>query len=368
MRIFFPFIVVILLFTACNKDETTSDFIWNKSYGTGNAKSVCILNDTLIIACGQVDDKPFLVSLHRDYKERTLINPDYNGLFSSCYTDTSGFFIAGSKSNALLITHYDLGGSFAWEDTVKTGFNVESARLLSVNSGLLAIATPDPDSLDNGDTGYMFVKFDTASRIIRKKKITAPGRYISVADAVTDNAGNIYLALTYKTPGLKSYSAVAAYSADLSLLWESTIFNNRAFTSAALAIETDGTNKVFAGGKTENSTQNGTMVNSFLVALNINNGNLSGDWPQKRYLELWNEGSSIIKDNNTLLYLNKNCFIVNEINPSNGTDVDLLRPFSLCVSESTDSFSSDFAIHEDNKLIIAGSQAGNFSLCVKVFR
>ena len=66
--------------------------------------------------------------------------------------------------------------------------------------------------------------------------------------------------------------------------------------------------------------------------------------------------------------LNKNCFIINILNPEDGTDAGRIRTLSLCSSESTDAMGSDLDINYDKYIVIAGSRGGSFYLAMKSFR
>lgn len=354
---------MIFLCCSCSKEEADNDFIWKKSFGHGEACFVVATSDSGFVACGHSGGKPFLVKFNGKREEVITVSPDFSGLFSSCIADTTGFITAGCRGADLLLMRHDINGNLLWEDTLRTGFNVESASLLPYGDNLLVVASPDHDSLSTGDNGFMIAVFDTTGRLLTSEKVISDYGYIAVADVDTDEAGNIYIARTDKIPGTKSCASVAAYSSDFNKIWETILFNNPAFSSASLTIDYDETGNVFLGGRTEVSGPEEKVVNAFVAAVSREGAYY---WPQKKYLELWNEACSVMHDEEgNLLMLNKNCFIINIINPSDGSDAGMIRPFSLCVSETTDAFASAFDIMADHNIVISGSLGGNFFVAVE---
>ncbi|MCK7534772.1 MAG: hypothetical protein MZV63_29110 [Marinilabiliales bacterium] len=54
------------------------------------------------------------------------------------------------------------------------GFYLDITNLIDEGGGnFLAVGSASPDSADNGDTGILFVRFDTAGQIIKKTETTA---------------------------------------------------------------------------------------------------------------------------------------------------------------------------------------------------
>ena len=83
----------------------------------------------------------------------------------------------------------------------------------------------------------------------------------------------------------------------------------------------------------------------------------------KKYLESSNSGSSVrIDENGQLLMLNHNCFIINILNPVDGSAAGIIRTFDACDAKNTDAFGQDFDINYDGNLIMAGSKGGGFYL------
>lgn len=362
MKRFIPALFLIILLSSCKKSE--SDFIWEKSYGKGEAFFIKTSSDSGFTACGQIGGNPYFIRLNKTRKLILDFRSGNPGLFNSAWYDTSGYIAGGNTGGKMLLMRYSPEGNILWEKSVDAGFNVDYTNIYYTGQGnLLALGTASPDSSDSGATGLLFVRFDTTGRIITEKKITETN-FISANEAAIDNAGNIYLALTRKTTGTKPKACVAKYNDQFQKLWESELFNNPAFAAASMAIELDGSGNVYVAGKTELSAEGGTLNNSFLVKL-TNSGSLGWLIP-KKYLENSNEGSALIFDDmGDLMMLNKNCFIINIVNPSDGEDAGSIRMFRLCDSYNTDALGADFDITYGKNILVAGSLGGSFYLALK---
>ena len=66
--------------------------------------------------------------------------------------------------------------------------------------------------------------------------------------------------------------------------------------------------------------------------------------------------------------LNKNCFIVNIANPSDGSDAGRIQMLGVCNSDNTDVFGFDFGINFDKNILVAGSMGGSFYLALKSYQ
>jgi len=359
MKRLIPVLILIILLLSCRKSE--SDFIWEKSYGKGEALFIRTSSDSGFTACGEMGGKPYFIRLS---KTRSLIidfNAENPGLFSSVWFDTSGYITGGNTGGKMLLMRHSPEGNKLWEKSLDAGFKIDYTNLYYTGNGnLLAVGTASPDSLGSGATGLLFVRFDTTGQIITEKKIEETS-FISANEAAVDNAGNIYLALTRKATGAKPKASVAKYNDLFQKLWETELFNNPSFAAASLAIKLDGSGNVYVAGRTEVSIEGGVLDNSFLVSL-TNAGSIR--W--KKYLENSNTGSALLFDNvENLMMLNKNCFIINIVNPEDGTDAGMIRMFSLCDSYNTDALGADMDINYDKNILVAGSRGGSFYLALK---
>ena len=359
LKRFFPLLILLPLFLSCHKSE--SDFIWENTLGMGKAMFLSTSSDSGFIACGTINDKPYFVRLDKNRNVVMEITSDNSGLFSSAWFDKSGYINAGSSSGKMLLMRHNASGNRMWEKSLDGGFKIDFTSLAySGNGKFLAVGTAGADSIGNGPYGIYFVTFDTTGHIISENKIT-DYNFISATDAVTDNSGNIILALTRKTIFSKSKASVAKYNNLGQKLWETELYNNPDFGAASLAIKADPEGNIFVTGKTELLKDGEPLNNSFLVSLNN-----SGSVRWKKYLESSNQGAAIVFDKNQNLFmLNMNCFIVNILNPPDGSDEGRVRMFSVCDSYNTDALGSDLGINYDNNILIAGSNGGYFFLALK---
>jgi len=348
-----------MMFSSCKKSE--NDFIWEKSYGTGEALFLKTSSDSGFVACGQMNGKPYLIRLTKNRNISIDISEENPGLFSSVWFDTSGYVTGGNSAGKMLLMRHNPDGSKVWELSPDGGFKIDFTKLFYTGNGnLLAVGTASPDSTDSGATGLLFVRFDTTGQIITENKMSET-TFISAKDATIDSEGNIFLALTRQSGSTKPKASVAKFNDLFQKLWETELYNNPGFGAASLAVIVDEPGNVYAAGKTELSTEEGTLNNSFMASLSSD-----GSIRWKKYLENSNSGLSLVFDDpGDLMMLNKNCYIINIANSDDGSEAGRIRMFSLCDSYSTDAFGSDICINYDENIIVAGSRGGNFYLALK---
>lgn len=359
MKRLVPGLILIVLVSSCQK--SISDFIWERSYGTGEAFFIRTSPDSGFIACGTVEGKPYFIRLNRNRSLNIDFKSDNPGLFSSAWFDTSGYITAGNTNGKMLLMRYSAKGKKLWEKSLDGGFKIDYTNLFYTGDGdLLAIGTASPDSSDSGATGLLFERFDTTGQIIAEKK-TMETSFISANNAIVDDEGNIFLALTRKYSGSKPRASVAKFNNLLQKFWETDLYNNPEFGASSLAIEPDGSGNIVVAGNTEVMANDGKLNNSFLVSLS---GNGTINW--KRYLENSNFGAALVfNSTGDLMMLNRNCFIINIVNPADGKDAGKIQPFGLCDSYHTDSKGRGFGINYDKNILVAGTRGGSFYLALK---
>jgi hypothetical protein len=359
---FIPVFILIILFSSCRKSE--SDFSWEKSYGKGEALFLKASSDSGFIACGEKEGKPYFIRLDKNRKLVIDFGSDLAGLFSSAWFDTSGYISAGNSGGKMLLMRNSKSGIKLWEKSLDAGFKIDYTSLFYTGSGeLLAIGTARPDSSGIGATGLLFVRFDTTGNVIIQKKISETV-FVAASDAAIDKSGNIFLPITRKSTGSKTKASVAKYNDQFVKIWETDLYNNPSFGAASQAIKLDATGNVYVGGNTEVSTKDGTLNNSFLASLT-----LAGSVKWKTYLENSNSGTSLMfNDIDNIMMLNRNCFVISVLNLADGTDAGTKRMFSVCASDNTDAFGSDFDLNYDRNILLAGKLGGNFYLALKAAR
>lgn len=365
MKRLIPVFILIFLLASCKKTER--DFIWEKSYAKGEAFFIKPSSDSGFIACGETGGKPYFIRLNKARKLIIDFSAEIPGLFNSAWFDTSGYITAGNSDGKMLLMRHSAKGNKLWEKSINAGFKVDFTNIFYTGAGtLLAIGTASPDSSLSVTPGILFIRFDTTGQIIAEKKILSSifpsaNESVSANKAVIDNSGNIYLALTKKNTGTKSKASIAKFNNLFQKIWETELYNNPDFGAASFAVMLDGSGNICVSGNTELSTKDGTLNNSFAASLSS-----SGTIRWKKYLEKTNTGSALIlNDAGDLMMLNRNCFIVNILSPSDGADAGKISTFSLCVSEDTDALGSDMCINYDKNILLAGTHGGSFYLALK---
>jgi hypothetical protein len=358
MKKLIPFFVLLIALSSCKKES--DNIIWERSLGQGIAFFIESTQDSGMLGCGMLNGKPYLVKFDKSKRLVTDYTYEMPGLFSSAWSDTSGFIASGSSNGKMLLARIDRYGYKIWDTTLIAGFYLDITSLIDEGDGnFLAVGSASPDSSDNGPTGILFVRFDTAGQIIQKKEVNETG-FISANNSSADVSGNIYLALTKKTGSQKPKAIVVKYNRDLQKLWETELYNNPNFSAVCHDVSADGTGHVFVTGGTETSNMTGTLDNSFLCSLSG-----TGEINWKKYLENSNTGSSVIMNNSEVIVLNSNCFIFRKANPADGSDSGIIRMFNECDSYTTDAFGSDMNFNYDGNFLAAGSLGGNFYLALK---
>ncbi|MCJ7446939.1 MAG: hypothetical protein MUO72_04545 [Bacteroidales bacterium] len=360
MKAIFWVLILIFLFSSCKK-EGNDDFIWEKSFGQGDALFIRSTPDSGFVSCGELNSKPYLIKLSKDRKVIVDISLDNEGLFSSAWSDKSGYIAAGNAGGKMILARFSPSGVNVWDTSITTGFKVDRTTLCYMGDGnLLAVATAIPDSANSGATGLFFISLDSTGHIIQKKEITETN-FISANKADVDNAGNIYLPLTRKTAAAKPKASVAKFNSDFQKLWETELYNNPNFGAATLDINLDASGNIYVSGKTELSSGESVLNNSFLASLS---GTGAIRW--KQYHENINEGIAlVINDDDILMMLNTNCFAVNMVSPLDGTYSGKIRIFDACDSKTTDAFGRDMDVTHDGNILVAGSKGGSFFLALK---
>ena len=352
-------IFVLILLQGCKK--STNDPLWDRSYGRGKAMFIKASSDSGLVSCGESGGKPYLMKLDRKKNKVIEYKSDKVGLFSSAWFTKDIFIATGSSEGKMLISAVDNQGVLLWDTTFISDYNIDISSVCYLGSNeLLAVGSASPDSINAGATGLYFVWFNTDGTIIDHTEIKESS-FISAGNAVTDNSGNIFLALTRKNVGSKSKATTAKYNSQLQKLWETELYNNPDFGSSSLGLAVDITGSIYVSGKTELPVASGSSFNSFTASLNS-----SGTVRWRKYPENTNSGSSVKTDENgDVFMLNYNCFIISILNADDGVAAGTVRTFDICDSQNTKAYGRDFDFNYDGNLIIAGSVGGSFYLAMK---
>jgi len=351
-------IFLLLIFSSCKK--ISDNIIWEKSFGPGTAMFIKATSDSGIISCGESGGKQYFLYLDKNRNKVTEYKSSDDGLLSSAWTSNDCIIAAGSKTGKMLLMRLDNRGSKIWDTIFSTTYYIDRTSLSYLGNGeLLAVGSANPDSSDTGVTGLFFVWFDTTGAITNHDEIKGT-TFIAANDFTTDYAGNIYLAMTRKGAA-NPKAGIAKYNNLLQKIWETDLYNNPSFGAASLGIKLDITGNIYVSGETELSVSTGVTDNSFLASLT---GSGSVRW--KKYLEYANSGSSLrLDDSGKPMMLNMNCFIIDILNPEDGSSSGIIRTYSVCDSNNTDAFGLCIDLDYDGNVLMAGSKGGGFYLAIK---
>jgi hypothetical protein len=357
------FLLIVFLGFSCKKES--SSFLWEKSFGPGNAYYISSSPDSGIVACGKESGNPFLLKLSKEKTSVMEYASERNGLFNRAWYDTSVFIAAGSSNGDMYLAAINKNGRKLWDTIISAGFNIDFTRLCYSGSGsFIAVGTARADSSVNSTTGLLFLQFDTTGHILMRKDVTSTG-FISAGDPALDASGNLYIPVTRGNTGLKTRASLLKYNVDLNKLWETDLYNNPNFSSSANDAISDDAGNIYVCGKTEVTGSSGTLDNSFAASLRS-----AGSITWKKYLEDSNSGSAMLINNSDILMtLSRDCFIIDKTRYDEAKDSvnseGQIRWFTVCDPYNTDAFGSSFDIDPEGNIIAAGSMAGKFYLAVK---
>jgi hypothetical protein len=359
MKKLIPILIFIILFSACKK--SSSDFIWENTYTKGEAFFINAAADSGFIACGETGYKPYLIRLDKNKGKIFEFSSFDQGLLSSVWFDTTSYIAGGNTHGKMLLLRIDRHGNIVWDTTLSAAFKVDYTTLSYDGHGsFLAVGTASADSAGKESAGLMFVRFDTTGKITTKTATINTG-FISASKVVEDNTGNIYLAITRADAGIKAKATVQKLNSSFQKIWETELYNNPEFGASTLDIVLDGSGVIYVSGKTELSQKDGVVTNSFLASL-TNSGTIR--W--KKYLEISNSGSSLILNSKDfLVMLNMNCFILNILNPDDGSDEGRIKVLDVCDSKISDALGMALDQNFDGNILLAGSRGGSFYLALK---
>jgi hypothetical protein len=354
-------ILTVFLILSCKKEK--EDTRWERTFGQGNAFFVQSSPDSGIIACGTLDNKPYLIKLSRDRGIEADYKSGTDGLFSSAWPGKSFFIAGGISGGKMLLARIDDMGSGVWDTMITAGFEVGLTDISYTGDGtFLAVGSPGTDQSDSGTSGLLFIRFDTEGNVNEHKEIIEirETEFVSAQGIYVDSQGNIFLPLTRRTTGEKARAGVAKFNSDFEKLWETELSNNPNFAASATGITVDGSGNTFVTGGTEVSRESGTYDNSYLASLDP-----AGSVRWKKYLEIANTGSDLILTDDALLMLNRKCFVVNMADPDDGTEAGRILMFEGCDSYDTDVIGSGIDLHYDGNILVAGEKGGSFYLAMK---
>jgi len=157
MKRLIPVLILIILISSCRK--TTSEFIWEKSYGKGEALFIKTSSDSGFVASGKSGGNPYFIRFNKNRSVIFDIKSENPGLFSSVWFDTSGYIAAGSTNGNMLLMRYSPEGIKLWEKSLDGGFWIDYSKIhYSGDGNMVAVGTASPDSSGLGPTGLYIVR------------------------------------------------------------------------------------------------------------------------------------------------------------------------------------------------------------------
>jgi len=356
-----PVVLILALFLSSGCRKNSENIVWEKNYGSGKALFIKATADSGLISCGELGGKPYLIKLDRNKNKLLEYTYADNGLFSSAWHNNLYTILTGSSKAKLLIACVDNFNNLLWDTTLNSSFDVDYSSLWYLgNNNFVVAGSSSQDSSNSIVSGLFCVWFNADGTISNKKEIKESSSFFA-NNIIGDNSGNIYLALARQNTGLMPRATVAKFNYQFQKQWETELYNNPNFGSSSKGITIDNSGFIYVSGKTELSSGSVSVDNTFSVKL----GN-SGTVVWKKYLESSNSGSSVAIDKTgQLLILNRNCFRINVLNISDGTETGVIRTFNACDANKTNAFGACLDINYDGNLIIAGSKSTGFYLVMK---
>jgi hypothetical protein len=356
-RAFF-ILIISTLFYGCSKVNEKN--LWEKTFGTGKAIYVKNMADSGTVSCGVLDGKKYLLVLDQEKKKISQFKSEDDGIYTSLLIEEGAFLTGGISGSRMNLSKIGINGDLLWDTVFTTTFDIGHTSLCNIGNGeFLAVGSASADSLTSSSTGLCFVLFNSSGDIISRDDKPEIA-YIAANDIVADNSGNLYLALTRQGTGIKQKATVAKYNNQFQKLWEKELYNNPAFGAASLGLAVDNSDNLLITGRTELQVSSGIEDNTFVIKYMPGSDSLT-----KKYLEYANSGSSVIQDGTgQIIILNMRCLIINILDQDLNV-TGIIRTYSSCDSQNTDTFGYSMDITGDGDAVIAGSRGNNYYLAIK---
>src|SRR5512145_202546 len=115
MKKLITLVLVVVLFSSCKK--SVSDFLWERSFGKGEAYFIKSSSDSGFVTGGRILGNPYLIKFNKNKLISFNYNSTISGLYNSVWFDTSGYIAAGSTEGKMLVTRISRSGNKLWEKT-----------------------------------------------------------------------------------------------------------------------------------------------------------------------------------------------------------------------------------------------------------
>lgn len=353
--------LTVLIMASCNREE--EDFLWEYTAGHGTALFLAATPDSGYISAGEVDGRAFLLRGKKTGSRLWSYHSEAEGAFRAVLSDTAWCVAAGGSGSELIITRVDNAGVLVWEKRVASEIGITEVFLFRGESDgeIIALCGSGPDDSPELVSGLMKVVFDTSGAIL--SEITRnESDFFRISGAVMNADGGFQVAATKATGTAKPKAVAIKVSNTLATIRERELANNPSYGAASLDVCSSGSGGSIVSGRTELVFSETLLVNSFVAALNP-----AGEVLWKKYPENSNEAAAVLsRGEEGLVYvLNRNCFIVNILNETDGSENRMIRFFNACDSYDTAREAESFIVTWNGNLLIAGSNSGKYYLALK---
>ncbi|MBM3421325.1 MAG: hypothetical protein FJY11_09345 [Bacteroidetes bacterium] len=360
-RIILTVAAILIAVAACNRDD--EDFLWEYFAGQGTAWFLTATPDSGYISAGDVGGKPYLMRSSRTGSKVYSYSAEDQGAYKSVMFDTAYCIAAGGSDGELILARVDNQGQLIWEKRVSSEIYVTEVFLFASEVGgeIVALCGSGPDDSTGLASGLMKVVFDTSGAVLTEVTRTESD-FFRISGAVMNADGGFMVAVTKATGTARPKALAVKVDQSLATIRERELANNPLYGAASLSLTDSDAGDYFVGGRTELQFEGQLLMNSFAALITP-----TGTVIWKKYPENSNEATALIgKGNNGLIYvLNRNCFIVNILNETDGSEYRHIRFFDACDSYDTGRKAESFIINYAGNLLIAGSNSGKYYLALK---
>ena len=355
MKQFSILILFLLLVSGCKK-QSQDPFLWDKELGNGQFTCVVGTADSLFAVCGEENGSPVLFIMTRKGKVEGKYTFQDSGSYTSVLADTGGYYVAGMSGSDMIIQRLTTGLQEKW--IARETLPVNSGKVILVaetGSTILAVVSAEVSDYDAGASPLILLRADTAGLVTESKEING-ANFNSVSGMSLVN-GSIYLAVTTGVPGGKSKATVLKFSSGFNQVWETALFNNPAFGAGTLSLTVDNSGIVMVSGFTELPASPDPVVNSWAASLSD-----AGALLWKSYLEVSNYGQAVLMSDGNVTILNRNCQIINFLDPVDGLQNGRKRLFDACDSYNTGVKGWSMTEDYSGRYLVAGERSGKLYL------
>jgi len=352
MHKLFLLLIIAVAIASCSKDEP-SEFLWEKTVGSGSVYETKIVDDTLFLIAGSSEASPLFLKCSNTGVAEFSYTSEVTGVYTDIADDDDGYYLAGASGEDLLITHLDMDGTEVWDTIIDVSTRVQIAKMDWIDQDYFMVcAGNDPDSLNSNSFEVLIIGTDGE---VSQSVSATPGFYPSITGLEVYSPSEIFVSLTKNYGSGKSLSSVARITPEGGIIWETELFNNPSYAAASNSLD-ELNDMLYITGSLERISDDKTLVNSFVASVTI-----SGVLGTKEFLENSNSGAdSDFNKDGDLVVLNRNCIILDIGAIPLGDDMARFRVLDVCDSYDTDVYGMSLSADPDGNYLIGGSSGGKF--------